>query len=101
MTDAHVERAYHAVRGVKPTEGLQHGLVHGRGGFAVYRRAGDALTGEGEATGEEHRHRGAIVQPKYHRVLGDSVHLEKRSNRPEQIDHFEHQRHLKQMEIGE
>lgn len=101
MTDAHVEGAYHAVRGVKPAEGLQHGLVHGRSGFAMYRRARDAFTGEGETTGEEHRYRGAIMQPKYHRVLGNPVHLEKRSNRAEQIDHFEHQRHLKQMEIGE
>lgn len=95
LADAQVERAHHAVRGVKPAEGLQHGLVHRAGGLAVYRRAGDALAREGETAGEQHRHRGAIVQPKYHRVLGDSVHLEQRSNRAEQIDHFEHQRHVK------
>lgn len=97
LADAQVERAYHAVRGVKPAEGLQDDLVHGHGGFAVYRRAGDTFASEGEATGQQQRHRGAIMQPKYHRVLGDPVHLEERSNRAEQIDHFEHQRHVKQI----
>lgn len=88
LAEAHVEGVHHAVRGVKPAEGLQHDLVDGAAGFAVYGRAGDALTGESEATGQQHRHGGAIVQPKYHGILDDPVQLEERSNRAEQINHL-------------
>lgn len=94
LAQGQVERAHHAVRGVEPAEGLQDDLVHGAAGLAVYRRAGDALAGQDEAAGQQHRHGGAVMQPKDHRVLGDSVHLEERSNRAEQIDHLEHQRHV-------
>lgn len=94
LTQAHVERAHHAIRGMKPAEGLQHDLVHGAIGLAVYRRTGDALAGEDKAAGQQYRHSGAIMQPEYHRVLGDPVHLEERSNRAEQVDHLQHQRHI-------
>jgi len=83
LAHAQVERAHHAIRGVKPTEGLQHGLVHGAACFAMYRRAGDTFAGQGETTGQQHCHGSPIMKPKHHRVLGDSVHLEERSNRAE------------------
>lgn len=95
LSQAQVERADHAVGSMKPAEGLKHDLVHRAAGFAVYWRPGDAFAGQSEATGQQHRHRGAIMQPEYHRVLGDPVYLEERSNRAEQIDHLEHQRHVK------
>ena len=94
LSQAHVERVYHAVGGVKPAESLQDNFIHGAGGLAVNRRAGDALARQRHASTEQKCHRCAIVQPKYHRVLGDPLNFEQGPQRAEHVDHLQHQRHF-------
>lgn len=61
LSKAHIKRVHHTVSGVQPTERLQNDLVDGTGCLAVYRRTGDTLTGQSQATPQQKRHCRAIM----------------------------------------